>query len=203
MSVQPVYCSGCSTFCWSISLVACSIQATSLRILLFGFVMQSLCDKTLLLLFKFKNNYKKFSLFLLYDCVCAQDKKQISKKDIDVMTMPNKDQCLFHLPKCKVDLTKYLDNQKFRFDFAFDESTSNALIYRILLESGFFPILLKKSNKNLKKVNTLQDCEITSLVTANFCFQWNIRCRSLFDFVAIHTSTIQLIFNLGCQYGTQ
>ena len=67
-------------------------------------------------------------------CVCVRkrpiNKKEISKKDIDVITMPNKDHCLVHLPKCKVDLTKYLDNQKFRFDFAFDENTSNDLVYR-------------------------------------------------------------------------
>ena len=55
---------------------------------------------------------------------------ETSKKDIDVITMPTKDICLVHLPKLKVDLTKYLDNQKFRFDFAFDESTSNDLVYR-------------------------------------------------------------------------
>ncbi|RMZ96562.1 hypothetical protein BpHYR1_027031 [Brachionus plicatilis] len=42
--------------------------------------------------------------------------------------------------------------------------------------------------ENLKKVNTLQDCEITSLVTANFCFQWSIRCRSLFDCNGDHFS---------------
>ena len=35
---------------------------------------------------------------------------ELSKKDIDVITIPNKDHCLVHLPKCKVDLTKYLDN---------------------------------------------------------------------------------------------
>lgn len=58
------------------------------------------------------------------------NKKETSKKDIDVITMPNKDYCLVHLPKLKVDLTKYLDNQKFRFDFSFDESTSNDLCYR-------------------------------------------------------------------------
>ncbi|CAF0789908.1 unnamed protein product [Brachionus calyciflorus] len=67
-------------------------------------------------------------------CVCVRkrpiNKKEISKKDIDVITMPNKSHCLVHLPKCKVDLTKYLDNQKFRFDFAFDENTSNDLVYR-------------------------------------------------------------------------
>lgn len=58
------------------------------------------------------------------------NKKETSKKDIDVITMPNKDHCLVHLPKLKVDLTKYLDNQKFRFDFAFDEATSNDLTYK-------------------------------------------------------------------------
>lgn len=67
-------------------------------------------------------------------CVCVRkrpiNKKETSKKDIDVITMPNKDHCLVHLPKLKVDLTKYLDNQKFRFDFAFDENTPNDLVYR-------------------------------------------------------------------------
>jgi kinesin family protein 2/24 len=58
------------------------------------------------------------------------NKKETSKKDIDCLTMPNKDLCLVHLPKLKVDLTKYLDNQKFRFDFAFDEQTPNDLVYR-------------------------------------------------------------------------
>ncbi len=55
---------------------------------------------------------------------------ETSKKDIDVITMPNKDYCLVHMPKLKVDLSKYLDNQKFRFDFSFDESTSNDLVYK-------------------------------------------------------------------------
>ena len=58
------------------------------------------------------------------------NKKELSKKDIDCITMPTKDLCLVHLPKLKVDLTKYLDNQKFRFDFAFDESSSNDLCYK-------------------------------------------------------------------------
>ena len=30
----------------------------------------------------------------------------------------------------KVDLTKYLENQHFRFDFAFDENTTNELVYK-------------------------------------------------------------------------
>ncbi len=71
----------------------------------------------------------------IYVCVRKRpiNKKETSKKDIDVLTVPNKDHCLVHLPKCKVDLTKYLDNQKFRFDFAFDENSTNDLVYRSVL----------------------------------------------------------------------
>lgn len=58
------------------------------------------------------------------------NKKETSKKDIDVITMPNKDYCLVHMPKLKVDLSKYLDNQKFRFDFSFDDNTPNDLVYK-------------------------------------------------------------------------
>ena len=47
-----------------------------------------------------------------------------------MITCPNKDQVIVHEPKTKVDLTKYLENQHFRFDYAFNESSSNELVYR-------------------------------------------------------------------------
>lgn len=34
------------------------------------------------------------------------------------------------LPFSQVDLTKYLENQHFRFDFAFDENCNNEVVYR-------------------------------------------------------------------------
>ena len=40
--------------------------------------------------------------------------KEIKKKEVDVVTVPSKDQLTIHEPKSKVDLTKYLDNQNFR-----------------------------------------------------------------------------------------
>jgi hypothetical protein len=42
------------------------------------------------------------------------NKRELAKKDNDVVTIASKDQCLVHVPKCKVDLTKYLDNQTFK-----------------------------------------------------------------------------------------
>jgi len=56
--------------------------------------------------------------------------KEMKKKEIDVVTCPNKDQVMIHEPKTKVDLTKYLDNQHFRFDYAFEESATNELVYK-------------------------------------------------------------------------
>ncbi|ETN78243.1 kinesin motor domain protein [Necator americanus] len=58
------------------------------------------------------------------------NKKEISKKEIEVITIPNRDHLIVHQPQVKVDLTKYLDNQKFRFDYTFDENTSNEMVYK-------------------------------------------------------------------------
>lgn len=55
------------------------------------------------------------------------------KKEIDVVTVPNKDIVIIHEPKQKVDLTKYLENQSFRFDYSFDENSTNEMVYRSVL----------------------------------------------------------------------
>uniref|UniRef100_A0A8D3ADD5 Kinesin-like protein n=1 Tax=Scophthalmus maximus TaxID=52904 RepID=A0A8D3ADD5_SCOMX len=67
-------------------------------------------------------------------CVCVRkrplNKKELTMKDLDVITIPSKDVVMVHEPKQKVDLTRYLENQTFRFDYAFDESTTNEMVYR-------------------------------------------------------------------------
>jgi len=55
------------------------------------------------------------------------------KKEVDVITVPNKDIVVAHEPKQKVDLTKYLENQTFRFDYSFDENSTNEMVYRLVL----------------------------------------------------------------------
>ncbi|XP_021489075.1 kinesin-like protein KIF2C [Meriones unguiculatus] len=67
-------------------------------------------------------------------CVCVRkrplNKQELAKKEIDVISVPSKCLVLVHEPKLKVDLTKYLENQAFCFDFAFDETASNEVVYR-------------------------------------------------------------------------
>ncbi|XP_070701000.1 kinesin-like protein KIF2C [Pempheris klunzingeri] len=67
-------------------------------------------------------------------CVCVRkrplNKKEINTKEIDVVSVPGKGALLVHEPKQKVDLTKYLDNQIFHFDYSFDETTTNDLVYK-------------------------------------------------------------------------
>ncbi|CAH3955643.1 unnamed protein product [Pieris brassicae] len=58
------------------------------------------------------------------------NKKEVGKKEVDVISVPTKDQMIVHEPKNKVDLTKYLENQKFRFDYAFDDSCTNEVVYK-------------------------------------------------------------------------
>lgn len=58
------------------------------------------------------------------------NKREAQRKDIDVITVPSKDLTIVHEPKQKVDLTRYLENHIFRFDYAFDEGASNELVYK-------------------------------------------------------------------------
>lgn len=58
------------------------------------------------------------------------NKREAQRKDVDVITVPSKDLTIVHEPKQKVDLTRYLENHIFRFDYAFDESATNELVYK-------------------------------------------------------------------------
>uniref|UniRef100_A0A8C2ZWL8 Kinesin-like protein n=1 Tax=Cyclopterus lumpus TaxID=8103 RepID=A0A8C2ZWL8_CYCLU len=66
-------------------------------------------------------------------CVCVRkrplNKQEVIKKEIDVVSIPGNGALLVHEPKQKVDLTKYLDNQVFHFDFSFNETATNDLVY--------------------------------------------------------------------------
>ncbi|XP_046717554.1 kinesin-like protein KIF2A isoform X1 [Silurus meridionalis] len=78
-------------------------------------------------------------------CVCVRarplNRKEMSLKDLNVITIPSKDVVMVHEPKQKVDLTRYLENQTFRFDYAFNDTTTNEMVYsftaRPLVETIF------------------------------------------------------------------
>ncbi|CAG9814330.1 unnamed protein product [Phaedon cochleariae] len=69
----------------------------------------------------------------------------IQKKEIDIITIPSKNQIIIHEPKLKVDLTKYLENHAFTFDYTFNENCTNEMVYkysaqplvRTVFEGGF------------------------------------------------------------------
>lgn len=63
-------------------------------------------------------------------------------KGLDVITIPSKDVVMVHEPKQKVDLTRYLENQTFRFDYAFDESSTNEMVYRFVTRNQETNLLL-------------------------------------------------------------
>ncbi|XP_024429175.2 kinesin-like protein KIF2B [Desmodus rotundus] len=78
-------------------------------------------------------------------CVCVRkrplNQQEISMKDLDIITIPSDNVVMVHESKQKVDLTRYLENQTFCFDHAFDDTASNELVYRFtaqpLVESIF------------------------------------------------------------------
>lgn len=58
------------------------------------------------------------------------NKTELARKEVNIVTIPSKNELIVHEPKSKVDLTKYLDNQIFRFDYAFDETCTNDIVYK-------------------------------------------------------------------------
>ncbi|EDW86283.1 uncharacterized protein Dwil_GK17268 [Drosophila willistoni] len=57
-------------------------------------------------------------------------RKEVNRKEIDVISVPRKDMLIVHEPRNKVDLTKLLENHKFRFDYAFNDTCDNAMVYK-------------------------------------------------------------------------
>ncbi|VCX38427.1 unnamed protein product [Gulo gulo] len=78
-------------------------------------------------------------------CVCVRkrplNQRETTMKDPDIITIPSDNVVMVHESKQKVDLTRYLENQTFCFDHAFDDTASNELVYqftaRPLVESIF------------------------------------------------------------------
>lgn len=62
---------------------------------------------------------------------------EFNRKEVDVVAIPSKNQVIVHEPKNKVDLTKYLENQHFRFDYAFDETCTNETVYKLVSKCPF------------------------------------------------------------------
>ncbi|KAI5944467.1 Kinesin-like protein KIF2B [Manis javanica] len=78
-------------------------------------------------------------------CVCVRkrplNQQETTMKDLDIITIPSDNVVMVHESKQKVDLTRYLENQTFCFDHAFDDTASNELVYQFtaqpLVESIF------------------------------------------------------------------
>ncbi|XP_065184216.1 kinesin-like protein KIF2A isoform X2 [Sycon ciliatum] len=58
------------------------------------------------------------------------NRKELGRQEVDVLTVDARNHLYVHEPKLKVDLTKYLENHPFRFDYAFNEDAQNSLVYR-------------------------------------------------------------------------
>ncbi|XP_054831629.1 kinesin-like protein KIF2A [Eublepharis macularius] len=56
--------------------------------------------------------------------------REAELRDFDVVTIPCAELVLVHEAKQRLDLTRYLEHQTFRFDRAFDEGASNESVYR-------------------------------------------------------------------------
>lgn len=78
-------------------------------------------------------------------CVCVRkrplNQRETNMNDLDIITILSENVVIVHESKQRVDLTRYLENQTFCFDHAFDDTASNELVYQFtaqpLVESIF------------------------------------------------------------------
>ncbi|KAH8377886.1 hypothetical protein KR093_007709 [Drosophila rubida] len=56
-------------------------------------------------------------------------RRELQGKAVDIISVPNRDSLIVHELRHKVDLTKFLEHHKFRFDYTFDEACGNTLVY--------------------------------------------------------------------------
>ncbi|NXD06981.1 KIF2A protein, partial [Nothocercus nigrocapillus] len=109
-------------------------------------------------------------------CVCVRkrplNKKETLMKDLDVITIPSKDVVMVHEPKQKVDLTRYLENQTFRFDYAFDDTAPNEMVYRFtarpLVETIFERGMATCSGKTHVSISSMCQQHISFVDFFNF-----------------------------------
>jgi kinesin family protein 2/24 len=57
-------------------------------------------------------------------------RQEMSRKEVDVISVLNKDQIIVHGDKRRLDGTKYLQNDCFRFDYVFNEACTNEIVYK-------------------------------------------------------------------------
>ncbi|XP_034474589.1 kinesin-like protein Klp59C [Drosophila innubila] len=56
-------------------------------------------------------------------------RRELQSKAVDIISVTNRGSLIVHELRNKVDLTKFLEHHKFRFDYTFDEACSNTLVY--------------------------------------------------------------------------
>ncbi|KAK8967641.1 Diatom spindle kinesin 1 [Platanthera guangdongensis] len=62
------------------------------------------------------------------------NKKEISRKEEDIVSVHENSYLTVHEPKLKVDLTAYVEKHEFAFDAVIDEHISNDEVYRVTVE---------------------------------------------------------------------
>ncbi|KAA8548935.1 hypothetical protein F0562_000619 [Nyssa sinensis] len=72
------------------------------------------------------------------------NKKEIARKEEDIVTVNDNAYLTVHEPKLKVDLTAYVEKHEFCFDAVLDERVTNDEVYRVTVEP-IIPIIFQRT----------------------------------------------------------
>ncbi|XP_049389490.1 kinesin-like protein KIN-13A isoform X2 [Solanum stenotomum] len=72
------------------------------------------------------------------------NKKEIARKEDDIVTISDNASLIVHEPKLKVDLTAYVEKHEFCFDAVLDEHVTNDEVYRVTVQP-IIPIIFQRT----------------------------------------------------------
>ena len=72
------------------------------------------------------------------------NQKELSQKEVDNISIVDKNKVVITELKKKLDLTKYIDKKEFIFDRAYDEKSSNDLIYKEEIRPMIYNAFIKR-----------------------------------------------------------
>ncbi|XP_049347722.1 kinesin-like protein KIN-13A [Solanum verrucosum] len=72
------------------------------------------------------------------------NKKEIARKEDDIVTVSDNASLIVHEPKLKVDLTAYVEKHEFCFDAVLDEHVTNDEVYRVTVQP-IIPIIFQRT----------------------------------------------------------
>ncbi|GER33344.1 kinesin motor family protein [Striga asiatica] len=124
------------------------------------------------------------------------NKKELSRKEDDIVTVYDDAYLTVHEPKLKVDLTAYVEKHEFCFDAVLDEHVTNDEVYRNTVEP-IIPTIFQRTKATCFAYGQTEKAAVLTMVTVVWCYSALHRNQNVNSFFRV------LLYGSGKTYTMQ